>query len=267
MNLEAFPQPLVFAHRGASAYAPENTLAAFELALQQGAPAIELDAKLSADGHVVVIHDQTVDRTTLNSGRVKDLKLDDLRRMDAGSHFDICFQGEMIPTLSEVFEAIGQRMLINVELTNYGSPGDNLPEKAAQLVNSHNLASNVLFSSFNPLALIRIKHLIPAVPIGLLALSGPSGAWARSWLGRLIPYHSLHPELGDIHPVLVQNSHEHARKVFAYTVNHEEDMRRLMDMGVDGFFSDDPVMAQKVLKNQTAPTPQISEQTQYADKP
>src|SRR3990170_393671 len=101
------PRPVIFAHRGASAYAPENTLAAFSLAVRQKSDGIELDAKLSADGHVVVIHDQTVDRTTSSRGRVADLTLADLREMDAGSHFDVEYKGERIPTLEEVFEAIG----------------------------------------------------------------------------------------------------------------------------------------------------------------
>lgn len=256
MPPEDFPQPLIFAHRGASSYAPENTLAAFELALQQGAPAIELDAKLCADGHVVVIHDQTVDRTTFSSGRVKDLGLSDLRRMDAGSHFDICFKGEKIPTLEEVLITIGRRALINIELTNYGSPRDNLPYTVAELVSKYDLVSNVLFSSFNPIALVRVHRLLPTAPIGLLALTGAPGAWARSWLGRLIPYQSLHPELGDVNPKLIRNIHKHARKVIAYTVNQEEDMRRLIQMGVDGFFSDDPVLALEMIKSQVqSPAP------------
>jgi glycerophosphoryl diester phosphodiesterase len=90
--LTELPRPTIFAHRGASAYAPENTLAAFELALRQGADAIELDAKLTRDGHIVVIHDQTVDRTTEGRGRVKDMTLAELRKLDAGSHFDVAFQ-------------------------------------------------------------------------------------------------------------------------------------------------------------------------------
>jgi len=85
--LETLPRPTIFAHRGASAHAPENTLAAFELALAQGAEGIELDAKLSADGHVVVIHDATVDRTTDGHGRVKDMSLADLRSLGAGLFF------------------------------------------------------------------------------------------------------------------------------------------------------------------------------------
>ena len=113
------PHPLIFAHRGASAHAPENTLAAFLVALQQGADGIELDAKLTADGHVVVIHDQTVDRTTKISGRVRDMPLEALLELDAGSHFDVAFKGEPIPTLQQVFERMGQEVLINIELSNY----------------------------------------------------------------------------------------------------------------------------------------------------
>jgi glycerophosphoryl diester phosphodiesterase len=255
MGLDQYPHPLIFAHRGASAYAPENTLAAFELALQQGAPAIELDVKLSADGHVVVIHDQTVDRTTQHSGRVNELTLEELRQMDAGSHFDISFHGEKIPTLAEVFETIDPSVLINVELTNYASPGDDLPHRVAELIKRHNIQHNLLFSSFNPIALLRIHRLVSQAPIGLLALSGPAGAWARSRLGRLIPYRSLHPEWHDLSPSLIRTAHRRKRKVYAYTVNQEESMHHSFDLGIDGIFTDDPVLAQKVLKARDAQNP------------
>ena len=89
--------PAIFAHRGASLCAPENTLAAFNLALHQGADGIELDAKLTSDGHVVVIHDQTIDRTTQGHGKVGELTLNQIRKLDAGSHFDIAFKGEPVP--------------------------------------------------------------------------------------------------------------------------------------------------------------------------
>ncbi len=125
MFLSNLPKPAIIAHRGASAGAPENTLAAFRLALQQGADAIELDTKLSADGHPVVIHDQTVDRTTMSTGKVRDHTVADLNKMDVGSHFDSAYRGEPIPTLEDVFKAIGQHAIINVELTNYATPRDN----------------------------------------------------------------------------------------------------------------------------------------------
>jgi len=108
--LKDLPKPAVIAHRGACAYAPENTLAAFELAVQQQADAIELDATLSADGHVVVIHDTTVNRTTDGSGAVNNLSLAAIKELDAGSYYDIAFRGERIPTLSEVFETVGKKI-------------------------------------------------------------------------------------------------------------------------------------------------------------
>src|SRR3972149_8380299 len=107
LMFERFPDPILFAHRGASAHAPENTLPAFELALDQGADGVELDAKLSADGQVVVIHDRTVDRTTDGHGRVSDLSLAVLRSLDAGGSYSDQYRGVKIPTLEEVFETIG----------------------------------------------------------------------------------------------------------------------------------------------------------------
>ena len=188
------PRPTLFAHRGSSMVAPENTLAAFELAVRQGADAIELDAKLSKDGAVMVIHDQTVERTTGAKGRVRQLTLAELRELDAGSFFDASFKGEKIPTLDEVFEAVGKKTYINVELTNYASPTDSLPEKVAEMVLAHGLVGRVFFSSFNPLALIRARGRLPLVPGGLLCIAGQPGAWARGWAGRMAGYQALHPE-------------------------------------------------------------------------
>lgn len=241
------PRPILFAHRGASAHAPENTLAAFELALRQGADAIELDAKLSKDKQVVVIHDQTVDRTTNGSSPVNSLTLAELRTLDAGSHFDIAFQGEAIPTLDEVFKAVGQLTFINIELTNYNSIMDELPLKVASLVRKHKISRRVLFSSFNPLALIRIRKYIPEAPIGLLASSGIKGALARSWLGNFIPHQSLHPNYKDVTRKLIERQHKHNQLTIAYTVNQAEDLRQLFLMGIDGIFTDDPLLARQVL--------------------
>src|SRR6266545_5505015 len=123
MKLESLPRPVIFAHRGACAHAPENTMASFELALAHGADAIELDVKLSSDGYVVVHHDDTVDRTTDGTGRIKNLTLAELKKLDAGSFLSEKFKGEKIPTLEEVFEAVGKRTFINVELTNYKTRG------------------------------------------------------------------------------------------------------------------------------------------------
>ena len=168
-------RPTIFAHRGASAYAPENTLPAFELALQQAADAIELDVKLTADGHVVIIHDQTLLRTTGQPGKVREYALAEIQKLDAGSYFDIAFKGERIPTLAELFEKVGDRAQYDIELTNYASLTDSLPEAVAALVDRYALTERVLFSSFNPLALIRVRRKLPHNPIGLLARPGKNG--------------------------------------------------------------------------------------------
>jgi glycerophosphoryl diester phosphodiesterase len=245
--LTMISRPTIFAHRGASAYAPENTLAAFELAVRQGADGIELDAKLTVDGQVVVIHDQKVDRTTEGSGWVRDMPLAEIKRLDAGSHFDCAFRGEPIPTLNEVFEAVGHLTFINVELTNYASLTDDLPERVATLVKKHRLQKRVLFSSFNPLALIRVRRKLPETPVGLLALPGFPGAWARSWPGEWLNYQALNAETRDVSAKLVNRLHHRGKRIYVYTVNQMEAMHHLFDLGVDGLITDDPVLARQVL--------------------
>ena len=244
--LETLPRPTIFAHRGASAHAPENTLAAFELALAQGADGIELDAKLSGDGHVVVIHDATVDRTTDRQGRVKDISLAELRSLDAGGFFAEQYRGEKVPTLEEVFEALGKRMFVNVELTNYSTPGDYLVESVCMLVKKCGLQKQVLFSSFFASNLSKARGLLPEVPRGLLAFNGLLGVWARSFGFAFGRYQALHPNLKDVTPQQVQRVHRLKRRVHVWTVNTAEDMRRLFNWDVDGIFTDDPPLAVQV---------------------
>ena len=244
--LESLHRPVIFAHRGASAYAPENTLAAFETAIAQNADGIELDVKLSADGRVVVIHDMTVDRTTGARGRVKDLSLADLRAFDAGSFFSEKFQSEKIPTLEEVFEAVGRRTFINVELTNYNSPRDQLVESVCMLVKKFDLQDHVMFSSFFASNLSKAQGILPEVPRGLLAFDGLLGSWARSFGFAFGKYRALHPNLKDTTRQQVQRVHRLSRRVHVWTVNAAEDMRRLFNWGVDGIFTDDPQLAFQV---------------------
>ena len=244
--LETLLRPTIFAHRGASAHAPENTLAAFELALAQGADGIELDAKLSADGHVVIIHDATVDRTTDRQGRVKDMSLAELRSLDAGGFFADQYRGEKVPTLEEVFEALGKRMFVNVELTNYNTPGDYLVESVCMLVKKCGLQKQVLFSSFFASNLSKARRLLPEVPRGLLAFNGLLGAWARSFGFAFGRYQALHPNLKDVTPQQVQRVHRLKRRVHVWTVNTAEDMRRLFNWDVDAIFTDDPQLAVQV---------------------
>lgn len=248
MNLfRSHTGPLVIAHRGASAYAPENTLAAFRLAAEQGAHAVELDAKLSADGEVMVIHDQTVDRTTGGHGAVRELTLAELKQLEAGSFFKPEFAGEPVPTLAEVFEAVGQRLLINVELTNYASPGDGLVDKVVALVRRFHLEERVIFSSFHPRNLLRARRLLPETPVAMLALPGGPGWWARSFLMQSVSPEFVNPYFSDCSAAYLTKETRRGRRVNPWTVNDPSVMRQLVTDGATGLITDDPIAGLKAI--------------------
>ncbi len=240
-------RPAVFAHRGARAYAPENTLSSFELALAQGTDAIELDAKLTADGRIIVFHDATLERTTDGKGKVSQKTLAELRELDAGSHFSEKYRGEKIPLLEEVFDALGKKLFINVELKNYTTPTDDLVARVCELVKRCGLEAKVLFSSFLPGNLTKARRLLPGVPRGLLAAPGLAGAWARSFAFSFGDYASLNPSIADADSHAVQRVHRLKRRIHVYTVNDPDDMRKLQSWGADGLFTDDPALALRTL--------------------
>lgn len=223
---------------------------AFELAIQQNADVIELDAKLSADEQVVIIHDQTVDRTTDGTGRVSDLNLAALRELNASAHFPEYFKREYIPTLEDVFEAFRGRVLINVELGNYRSPFDALHVKVAELIRYFALGEEVLVSSFHPVPLRSFQKLMPSVPTGFLARPGIAGSLSRSWFGRsIVPYKALHIEKSDVSPNLIKVTQKTGRSLHAFTVNEADEMEILFSLGIDGIITDDPSLALKVLES------------------
>lgn len=247
------PRPRIFAHRGASTHAPENTLAAFELAIRQNADAIELDVMLSADGQLVVIHDVDVARTTDGTGCVRDLSLDAIKEFDAGSWFGDSFAGESVPALGEVFEGVGNKIPINIELKNYASPWDSLPEHVAELVRFHGLEEKILISSFNPVALRRFRMVLPCVPVGMLAVSGIAGLWLWNFPRRWLVYDAVHPHLKDATQRFISQKQKAGLAVNVYTVNQQQDMKRLAQWGVDGIFTDDPLVARLALGAETPP--------------
>jgi glycerophosphoryl diester phosphodiesterase len=232
----------IFAHRGACAHAPENTLAAFRLALASQADGIELDVHLSADQQVVVIHDEDVARTTNGQGKVQDLRLEELRRLDAG-------QGEAVPTLAEVFDLIGDQMYINIELKGLSSSAAQLPEKVAQLVQDYRLGSKILYSSFHPKLLIKLRRFIPDAKLGLLLLSGISGTAVRLIFSPFVRPWSLNPDFSSVTPQFFRRAKKKGLAVITWTVNEPEDMRRLLSLGIDGIITDDPVKAIEVRKS------------------
>ena len=229
--------PKIIAHRGASAHAPENTMAAFQLTLEMAADGIELDAMLAKDGEVVVIHDESVDRTTNGTGLIKELTLQELQKLDAGG-------GEKIPTLNEVLTHFAGRFLINIELNNYSSIFDSLPLKVAELVKAHDCAKSVLISSFNPFNLTRFHRRLPQVPVGLLTDKNK----ARHWLWRLFHFDALHPYFSDVDAMLVSALHARGRQVNVWTVDDPTEICRLAGLGVDGIITNDPQATRTILE-------------------
>lgn len=227
----------IIAHRGASAHAPENTLAAFQLALDQGADGIELDVMLSKDGQLVVIHDETVDRTTNGTGKVAEMDLVELKVLDAG-------QGESLPTLPEVFDRFGGKFLINVEMKNYSSLFDRLPLVVAAQVRAFKLIDSVLISSFNPFNLPRFHRRVPEVKVGLLTQPGK----ARNGLNNLFRFDALHPYYDDVDAALVQTEHNRGRQVNVWTVDEPTEIKRLAGLGVDMLITNDPQHAREILE-------------------
>ena len=239
--------PLVIAHRGANSLAPENTISAFSAARDHGANGIEMDVKLTADGQVVVMHDQTVDRTTDGHGLLRNFRLDDLRRLDAGSWFDRAFAGEQVPTLDEVFATLKDSILYDIELTNYGTPFDSLLDQVFALIQKHNLARKVLVSSFFPTNISRFRQLAPAIPGGLIALKGPAGFLTRSLVGRWFSPLAVIPVYLDLSPDFIRRQKKNQRMVIPWTVNAPADIVRLVSWGVNGIITDEPELVRKTL--------------------
>lgn len=240
-------RPLALGHRGASAVAPQNTLVAFRAAADTGADGIELDVHLSADGVPVVIHDYSVDGTTDGRGRVGEMTLAELKRLDAGSWFDAAFAGERIPTLAEVLETMDGRMRINIELKppprDRGVPIEaggrfiHLEDAVAEVVVAQSAQSRVWFSSFKPYCLHRIRQCLPDVPCGLLMspLTVPAAL-----LAPLTPMEAVHLHYSLCRYWLVRLLQRIGLRVVAWTVDDPVVIAKLTAYGIDGLISNDP---------------------------
>ena len=245
--IENFPRPILLAHRGDFANAPENTLPSFQQAIQKGADGVELDAKLTSDGHVIVIHDPTLERTTDGHGKVSSSTLEVIRRLDAGSWFNEKFRGTNVPLLAEVFETVGKDKLINIELTNYSTPRDGLVLKVCELIRKHNNQGQIIFSSFFASNLKIAARQLPGVPRGLLAMPGLLGLWARSFGFMFGEFQALHPHISNTSREQVQRVHRINRRLHVWTANTPKEINQLKEWGVDGIFTDDPQMAVRAL--------------------
>jgi glycerophosphoryl diester phosphodiesterase len=260
-------------------------MAAFLLAAEMGADGIELDVHLSADGELVVIHNHTVDETTDGHGLVSVLSLAELQQLDAGGWFDPRFAGERIPALQQVFEGIGPRLLINVEIKV--APGHHplaLEREVVRLIEEKGMADRVLVSSFSPRSLRRVQRLNRHILLGVLysrplhmSLAGilrrlglykdaaPTQELERrrslrtpytrpvpmslpsmfGWFG--LSYDALHPPYALVDARTVALAHRREKQVNVWTVNDADEMRRLRDLGVDGIITNYPDVLSRVL--------------------
>ncbi len=219
---------LVIAHRGASTYAPENTFAAYDLALEMGARHIELDVQLSSDSHVVVIHDDTVDRTTDGSGPVTGHTLEALRSLDAGSWFDAKFSGHRIPTFEEVLVAYKGRLHFHTEIKGR-SP--SLSERTAELIRRHAMEEQVTITSFQYIRLEEMRVCAPELPMGWLVREVNDETIGKA---RKIGVSQLCPEAKIVTPELVRRLHDEGFVARAWGVTTEDLMQQVVEAGADG---------------------------------
>jgi glycerophosphoryl diester phosphodiesterase len=252
MRSSGMSRPLVFAHRGACKVAPENTLPAFEAAIRSGADGVELDVQYSSDGHLVVIHDLTLEALTNGTGRVTAHPLAALRVLDAGSHFGPEFAGTRIPLLNEVLDLVRGKLLVNVELKvpDRGSAG--LGAEVVKTVRAHGMADQVVISSFNPFELRKAKTVGPEIECALLVAHDLPG-WMRWGVTRRYSRaDGVHPEsvmVDMAYAAWARNAHLPLR---VWTVDDEAEMRRLIALGVDAVITDLPDRMLEIVKSSLA---------------
>ena len=235
----------VYAHRGASGYAPENTLRAFALAADMGADGVELDVQRTRDGVLVVFHDETVDRVTHGHGRIADMTLAELRQLRVDRPFPE-ITDEVIPTLEEVYTLLHDRGLrCNAELKNSVLPYPGLEEEAMAMAEKTGMADKLLYSSFNHYSMCRIKALNPAMPCGLLYNATLVKPWDyAAGLG----VDALHPHFSELQvPEEVAAAHALGLEINPWTVNTEEALRAVIDAGADRIITNYPDRALALL--------------------
>ena len=234
-------QTKIWAHRGASAYAPENTLAAFKLAAEMQADGIELDVHFTKDRQVVVTHDDDVRRVTNHEGAVSSLTLAELKRLDFSNKM-AAFAGEKIPTFEEVLALLKPTdMMINIELkTNWEIP-NGLEEATHALVRQYGMEERIMYSSFNHYSLLHMKKIAPEIPCGLLY----DNKVARPWdYAKMLGMEALHPYFKTItQPDYMDICMKNGIQCNCWTVNEEKDILRMLEAHVTGIITNDPALA------------------------
>ncbi len=242
--------PVVIAHRGAMAVAPENTLAAFRAAVERGAQAVELDVHVTADGHAVVIHDGSVDRTTDRYGTVAELAFDDIRRMDAGSWFAAEFTSERIPTLAEALAAVPAPLWVNIHLRAHENQSDRCERAVAQAIHGAGALARVWVTHHTRHGLHRLRKMLPELRVCWTSRGGPcdeeyvDDAYYMGFRLLQAPFHAVSTEF-------MAYAHERGLWVNVSHVGDPEQMRALVGLGADGIFCDDPAVLRSVIAEAT----------------
>ena len=229
---------LNIAHRGASGRFPENTLKAFAAAIDAGAQMCELDVQLTSDGALIVIHDETVERTTDGRGTVRSMTLTELKRLDAGVRFGREFKGERIPTLEEVMALADRRCRLNIEIKSAG-----VERKVCELIVERRTLATAMISSFDWDVLAVVRHFEPRVRVGLLASQWPARLVGAAFELRA---ESINPRSDIVTEDLCIAAHERSLSVYTWTVDEPDEMRRLIAFGVDGIMTNYPERLREV---------------------
>ncbi|MGC9144660.1 MAG: glycerophosphodiester phosphodiesterase [Nitrososphaeria archaeon] len=240
--------PLLFGHRGARGLAPENTLPAFDLALQYGMDGVELDVHESADGEIIVMHDELVDRTTNGNGYIKEMTLEQIKSLDAGVKFSSKYAGTKVPTLSEVFDRYREKLLYKVEIKHSYEYYPNIEEKVLETVDRFNLKKNVQIISFDFDSLKKVREIDNKIEIGLIIEGRPrwfidiAKKLEATWIQA---FHGLVYSKND-----VTELHKDGIKLGLWTINEVKDIIRFCEMGVDDLTGDYPDRLSKECKKE-----------------
>ena len=246
--------PWIIAHRGFRAKYPENTLIAFQAALDAGVTMIELDVTHTRDGKLVVMHDNTLDRTTNGRGPIIEYSLKEVKKLDAGSWFNPIFANQHVPQLEEVLDLINGRVLINIEIKPHTdavpNPSNSIERQVVELINRRKIQDKVLISSFGKNILEKIASLESPPALALISRD-PADSSTLAFCRRLKIF-SWHPSPVILTSNQVEAMHAEGLKVFPYNVDTPEQFKQMFDMHVDGLISNDPLLVIDWLKHHRA---------------
>lgn len=238
------------AHRGASAYYPENTMISFEGAIAMGADMVELDVQLTRDGEVVVFHDEKLSRCTNGKGKISDYTLVELKKLDAGSWLDKKYKSAKIPTLEEVLKLCRGKIAVNIEIKTEAVRENikgGIEEKSLKIVEQSGMREHIVFSSFDPRALKHLKQIDSSAATAVLFGKKRYGSKLPAQIMDLLAADAFNCSQDELSKKWFTNIKANNIPVNIYTVNDKKNMRRFLEMGVSGIFTNKPDILKRVL--------------------